>query len=84
MLDRRRVQLDAAAIIDPTAARRVVTARLRETPLPGRVRAVTVQTGPRFVDVTASVYVRHPVLRALPGVPDDEPVDIHVRAVIAP
>ena len=83
MLDRRRIQLDAAAVIDAAAARRVVVARLRDTPLPGRVRAVNVQTGPRFVDIRVSLLVRRPVLRALPGIADEEPVDIHVRAVVA-
>lgn len=84
MVDRRRVQLDAAAVIDPAAARRVVAERLRDTPLPGRVGTVTVRTGPRFVDITVSMLVRHPILRALPGVADEEPVTIHVRAVVAP
>jgi len=84
MLDRRRVQLDAAAVIDPVAARRVVAARLQDTPLPGRVRFVNVVTGPRFVDIRASLFVRRTVLRALPGVPDEDAVEIHVRAVVAP
>lgn len=67
MVDERRVQLDGAILVDPTAARAVVEDRFARSDLPGRLVDLDVAVERDRVVLRASVVVPHLFLRALPG-----------------
>ena len=79
MVDARSYQRDGVLRIDPTAAERVVRARLRTADLPGRIETTTVTVGDTTVDVQVRATVPHVFLGALPGAADIESVPIRVR-----
>ena len=83
MIDTRRVQLDARAIVDPSAARQVVDAHLRATPPPGRIERVDVVVGADRVTVDVTVRLRRIILRAVPGRGSETTYRVRAEAVVA-
>lgn len=84
MIDTRRIQLDGRAIVDESAARRVVTAHLRATPPPGTLERLTVEVLPDRVRIEATVRLRRIVLRGLPGRSGEDAYTVRAEAVVAP
>jgi hypothetical protein len=79
MVNTRSYQRDGILRVDPTAAERVVRARLRTADVPGRIVSTIVTVEDTTVDVRVRAMVPHVFLGALPGTADIGTVPIHVR-----
>ncbi len=83
MIDTEHLQLTGELRIDPAAAQRVALAQVGTMTLPGRqVGPVRVEVDPQGTTVTVSVAVEvaHVMLRALPGGPDRQRLDVVAHA----
>lgn len=83
MIDTEQLQLTGELRIDPAAAQRVALAQVGTMTLPGRqLGAVRVEVDPdgTTVSVSVAVEVDHVMLRALPGAPDEQRLDVIAHA----